>query len=103
MEYPLNSNNEITAYFAPENITLIEAIMQNPAAYEGQAVKITGVYRGFEAGHGSPPVTESDWVIQDDTGSIYVRTNSASLKYPEDLNRPVAINGIIRLNIRIFK
>lgn len=50
-------------------------ILNNSTNYDGKLVFIAGTYDGWNA-HRTinvpPPVTRSDWVIRDDTGSIYV-------------------------------
>lgn len=92
----MNGNKNITANFAPEGVTLINRIKDNPNAYVGQTVKISGGYRGWETGHGSPPVSRSDWVLRDETGSIYV-TGIAGLRYPEDLGQAIQATGIVRI------
>jgi hypothetical protein len=56
------------------NVTLIGDIKANPEAYEGKIVTIVGEcleYCRWECGPG-PPVTRSDWCIEDGTGCIYV-------------------------------
>lgn len=93
----MNNDKNITANFAPDGTTLIGAIKQNPNTYVNQTVKLVGNYRGWETGHGSPPVTRSDWVLQDFTGSIYVTGNSMGLKYPSDNGKPLTITGTVRL------
>ena len=93
----INSNKTIIANFAPAAVTTISAIKQNPTSYEGQIVRLSGEYRGWEAGHGSPPVTRSDWVIKDSTGSIYVTGGSLGLSYPQDLGKPITLSGVVRL------
>ncbi|MDD5288771.1 MAG: Ig-like domain repeat protein [Dehalococcoidales bacterium] len=92
----MSSNKSITANFALQGVTLIGAIKQNPTAYQGQTVKISGVYRGWESGYGSPPVTRSDFVVLDETGAIYV-TGASSLRYPDDLGNAAQITGTVRL------
>ncbi len=72
-------------------------IKANPTAYDGQAMKISGEYRGSEAGHGTPPVSRNDWVIHDDTGYMYVTGNSLGLTYPGDIGKPVTVSGFVRL------
>jgi hypothetical protein len=93
----MDSDKVVTANFAPVGITLIGAIKQNPVVYEGQTVTISGEYRGWEGGHGSPPVTRSDWVVQDNTGSIYITGSSLGLRYPDDLGKVIKVNGIVKL------
>ncbi|MDP2916455.1 MAG: hypothetical protein Q8O16_00835 [Dehalococcoidia bacterium] len=93
----MNANKTVTANFAVQGITLIGAIKQNPPAYDGQMVKISGQYRGWEGGHGSSPITRSDWVIMDSTGAIYVTGGSLRLRYTGDLGENVTVSGKVRL------
>ncbi len=93
----MNANKNIKANFALAGFTLIGAVNQNPAAYNGLPVNISGSYRGWEAGHGSPPVTRSDWVLQDLTGSIYVTGNNLGLRHPDDIGKNITVVGTIRL------
>src|SRR3989304_5143779 len=47
--------------------TSIGSISANPASYLGQKVTVSGEYRGWGSGYGSPPVLRSDWVLKDST------------------------------------
>jgi hypothetical protein len=52
---------------SPAEATIGE-IKATPVAYEGKVVTIEGVYQGWKGGYGSPPVTRSDWLVEDATG-----------------------------------
>ncbi|MFC1937826.1 hypothetical protein ACFLWY_04650 [Chloroflexota bacterium] len=93
----MDSDKEVTACFCLPGITLIGAIWSEPSAFDGAMVTVKGEYRGWEAGHGSPPVTRSDWGIQDASGSIYVTGSSMGLRYPDDVGKIVTVSGIVRL------
>jgi len=101
MGYASYGNNSVLPRIAEVNVgvslTLIGAIWQNPPSCNGRMVRLSGQYRGWEAGYGSPPVTRSDWVLSDGTGSIYVSGNSLGLRYPDDLAKPVTVDGVVRL------
>ncbi len=92
----IDAGKSITAHFAPEGITLISAIRQTPAAYDGRSVVIVGAYRGWEPGHGQPPVTRSDWVVWDSTSSMYVTGGIFTPRYPEDVGKLSEIRGTVR-------
>lgn len=92
----------------PEWMTgIIDSVLANPFAFEGQDVTVIGYYRGWDLLHEAnvaPPVTRSDWVIKDSTGAIYVSANSEA-KLPEML-RPdslqhmgtvLQVRGVIRV------
>jgi len=69
-----NNTDALTAYTTILNVTLIRDIKVNPEAYEGKIVTIVGENLGWNCtgcGYG-PPVTRSDWCIEDETGCIYV-------------------------------
>ncbi len=76
----------------------IANITSNPTIYEGKTVTLSGEYRGWEAGHGSPPVTRSDWVLKDETGSIYVAGKvSPGLDPAKDIGKKLTVDGIVRV------
>lgn len=92
----MDDNKNITANFIQSDITMIQTVKDNPTQFVGQTVKLSGTYRGWETGHGSPPVTRSDFVVLDETGAIYV-TGTSALRYPDDLGKPVQVIGIVRI------
>ena len=76
----------------------IAKITSTPTEYEGRTVTISGEYRGWEAGHGSPPVTRSDWILKDETGAIYVTARvSPGLDPAEDIGRMVTVRGVVKV------
>ena len=66
-----------------------------PTAYEGKVVTIEGDYLGWKGGFGSPPVTRSDWLVQDATGWLYVTGKPAGLDPLGDVGRPIKVTGLI--------
>ncbi len=93
----------LTACATGEQTTREEAInianiTSNPTEYEGKIVTVDGEYRGWEAGHGSPPVTRSDWVLADETGAIYVTGKiSPGLDPVKDIGKKITVDGIVRV------
>ena len=88
----------VTEQMMGEGEISITDITSNPAEYEGKTVTIVGEYRGWEGGHGSPPVTRSDWVLKDETGSIYVTGKvSPGLDPTEDIGKEITVHGIVRV------
>ncbi len=76
----------------------IANITSNPTGYEGKTVTLSGEYRGWEAGHGSPPVTRSDWILKDETGSIYITGKvSPGLDPVKDIGKKVTVQGTVRV------
>jgi len=54
------------------NLT-IGAINQEPYRYEGRVIELSGWFKGWTGGcRSGPPVSKSDWMIEDGTGCLYV-------------------------------
>ena len=80
-----------------EQVTIAD-VTSNPTEYEGKAVTISGEYRGWEPGHGSPPVTRSDWILKDGTGVIYVTGKvSPGLDPVDDRGKKITVHGTVRV------
>lgn len=86
---------------------VVQDILADPAAFEGQPVSVVGYYRGWDllgvAGE-APPVTRSDWVILDETGAIYVLAGLAvegdinlNPGSKEDTGQVVRVTGVVRV------
>jgi hypothetical protein len=83
---------------APTSEATIGEIRAAPALYEGQTVTIEGVYQGWQGGYGSPPVTRSDWLVEDATGWLYVTGEPPGDLDPlDDTGRPIKVSGQIEL------
>ena len=95
--FTIDSDKSLVAYFAPEGITLIGAVLVNPYLLLDQQVTLRGVYRGWESGHGSPPVTRSDWVLRDASGSIYITGGTMGKRHPGNIGDDVTLTGIVRI------
>jgi len=77
----------------------IGEIRAAPTLYEGQTVTIEGVYQGWQSGYGSPPVTRSDWLVEDATGWLYVTGEPAGDFNPlDDIGRPITVTGQVELS-----
>jgi hypothetical protein len=81
----------------PSTSPSVAEIRETPADYEGNLVIIEGEYMGWKGGFGSPPVTRSDWVLQDVTGGLYVTGKPAGLDPVADIGRAVRVTGIVRI------
>ena len=86
---------------------VVQDILADPNAFEGQPVSVVGYYRGWdllgEAGS-APPVTRSDWVVRDETGAIYVLAGLAvegeinlNPGSTQDTTRVVRVTGVVRV------
>lgn len=54
------------------NIT-IKRILDDPSSFEGKDVTVQGLYRGWSGKClSSAMLTRSDWILEDETGCIYV-------------------------------
>jgi len=82
----------------PSPEATIGEIRAAPTLYEGQTVTIEGVYQGWQGGYGSPPVTRSDWLLEDNTGWLYVTGEPAGDLNPlDDIGRPIKVTGQVEL------
>ncbi|MBU0483455.1 MAG: hypothetical protein KKB30_02940 [Proteobacteria bacterium] len=51
----------------------IAGLKSRSNTYAGQKVLLSGVFKGWKgACFGAPPVTRSDWMLEDDSGCLYV-------------------------------
>lgn len=67
-----------------------------PTTYEGKTVTIEGEYLGWKGGYGSPPVTRSDWLVQDATGWLYVTGKPSGLDPLHDVGHPIKVTGLVK-------
>lgn len=77
-------------------IVSIAEIRNNPYLYAGKEVIITGIYLGWH-GNESPPVTRSDWAIQDETGQIYVTGKSPNLDPIKNVGTNIMVVGYVEV------
>jgi len=81
--------------------TTVSGVVSRLNALIGKQVSIDATYRGFRADPESPackpgpPVTRSDWAIQDKTGCIFV-TGQTTLDPVNDIGKPVRVLGVVR-------
>jgi hypothetical protein len=85
----LSRNLNIKANFIPDGITSIKDILDNPMLYKGYSVTLSGLYQGQQTGW---PVSKKDWVLQDDSGSIWVNGGSVS----QDTGTAIKISGKVQ-------
>jgi hypothetical protein len=82
---------------SPPAITSIGDIRAAPAAYDGKVVTIEGEYQGWQGGFGPPPVTRSDWLVQDASGWLYITGKPAGLDPLADVGQPIKVTGLVRI------
>lgn len=86
----------------------LQAILEAPSEFAGRTVIVAGEYRGWRpslfapATSAGPPVTRSDWVLQDETGEIYCTvTNSVEAPFPllptEEMGRRIVVQGRVAI------
>jgi len=84
---------------------ITQTILAEPKKQVGKEVEIVGYYRGwnlFGEASGRSPVTRSDWVIKDKSGSIYVQAGektdpNLSPGSVKDTNKLIRVTGFVRL------
>lgn len=82
----------------PPSEATIGEIRAAPTLYEGQTVIVDGVYQGWQGGYGSPPVTRSDWLVEDAAGWLYVTGKPAGDLDPlGDIGRQITVTGQVKL------
>ena len=84
---------------SPTKATIGE-IRAAPTVYQGKVVTIEGKYQGWKGGYGSPPVTRSDWLVEDATGWLYVTGKPAGLDPLGDVGHPIKVTGKVELTQR---
>jgi len=78
----------------------IGAIHQEPYRYEGRVIELSGWFQGWKGGcRSGPPVSRSDWMIEDGTGCLYV---SGPLPRPDldpvnPENERLTLTGVIKI------
>jgi len=77
-------------------------IIAEPQKYEGKEVMIKGRFMGWSLPEAheivTPMVTRSDWILDDESGAMYVtKLNPDPLDPMEDIGRKVVVSGIVRL------
>jgi hypothetical protein len=81
----------------PSAVATVGEIRATPTLYEEKLVTIEGVYQGWKGGYGSPPVTRSDWLVEDATGWLYVTGKPAGLDPLDDIGHPIKVTGQVKL------
>jgi len=80
----------------------IAELRGDPAAYAGRTVLVSGSFKGWKgACLSTPPVSRSDWMLEDGTGCIYVH---APLPAGSDALKPqgeaVSLRAVVRQDRR---
>lgn len=78
----------------------IHQIQEQPESYNGRTVDMEGTFKGWQGKCiGPPPVTRSDWMLEDKTGCIYVSgplPDGLSAISPQD--EQVSVKGTMRID-----
>ncbi|MDY6985906.1 MAG: hypothetical protein SVE93_05850 [Candidatus Thermoplasmatota archaeon] len=79
----------------------IGSVIAEPEKYEGKEVMIKGKFTGWSIPQHeivTPMITRSDWIVEDETGAIYVtKLNPEPLDPASDHGRKVIVSGVVRL------
>ena len=76
----------------------IMMITFTPIAMENKIVTLVGEYRGWRSEGGEPPpITKSDWVLNDKTGEIYVTGVVPDLDPVDDIGELVTVTGLVKI------
>jgi hypothetical protein len=79
----------------------IEDIIAKPLDYDGNEIKIKGIFIGWSMPEHeimTPMVTRNDWIVEDETGAIYVTKLSSEPMDPvNDVGTRVMVSGVVRL------
>ena len=67
--------------------------------YLGSVVELKGVFIGWGGKIGPPPVTKSDYIIEDKTGQIYVSGRFPKGISMKDMGKIVTIKGTVRSTV----
>jgi len=82
----------------PPSEATIGEIKAAPALFESERVTVEAIYQGWQGGYGSPPVTRSDWLVEDATGWLYVTGQPPGGLDPlSDTGRPIRVTGQVEL------
>lgn len=83
--------------------TKVEDIVRAPRAMLNKEVTLQGHYRGASptsgwSVQGGPPVSRRDWILEDETGSIYVSgARAAQFQSQAEMDVLVRVQGIVKL------
>lgn len=67
--------------------------------YLNTTVKITGVFKGNDSKIGPPPVTRSDFILEDATGQIFVTGLLPKGLTRKDIGKTITLNAIVRSTV----
>ncbi len=78
----------------------IGSIIEKPDKYEGKEVRVKGRFMGWSSKVNitTPSVTRSDWIVEDDTGAIYVTglcSKPLKLWGWSDYGKKIIVTGIV--------
>lgn len=92
----------MAASSADPHAVTVARILAGSAGEDGTVVLLVGRFQGWRPGPGGPatqqgpPVTRSDWALDDGTGSIYVTGAAPTLDPTRDMGQSVRVTGTLR-------
>ena len=69
---PKDPANAAAPHIDHAGVTSIKQVIENAARMNDQQVDLSGSFRGWSGCPASTMITRSDWVLEDETGCIYV-------------------------------
>lgn len=99
------SSAEITIRDSRRSGPAVSDILRSPKSFLNREITLEGIYRSQLAQRdeplveGGPPTSRNDWILRDETGSIYVAGNGGvAFDREGDLNRRFRVHGLVRMN-----
>lgn len=89
-----------TLVHATDNLLTIRSIWSDPAGFSGKKVSLAVAFKGWQGRcTGRPPVSRNDWMIEDNTGCMYVHGPLPNgLQPTSPHSEQLTLKGMVRLN-----
>lgn len=92
------SPSQATDTTQPNSLLTVDAVAKEPANWAGKKVKVTGNFSGWQGKcTGRPPVSRSDWMIENDTACLYVNgrlpPELSSIPPAKGIGKPIVVIG----------
>lgn len=76
----------------------VKEVVSDPH-YLGHEVTITGSFKGGYSKIGPPPVTKSDFIVEDPTGQIFVTGSFPAGFRRTDIGKPITVRGMVKSGV----